>query len=118
MRQYWVYILANIHRTLYIGVTNDLERQVFEHKNALTPGFTSKYGIDRLVYFESTNEVDVALNREKQLKGWRRGKKLALIERSNPSWKDLAASWLDVGEADPSASLRMTNNIEGDEYDT
>jgi putative endonuclease len=67
MREYRVYILANIHRTLYIGVTSDLQARVYEHKNALIPGFTNKYGIDRLVYCESSNDVYAALSREKQL---------------------------------------------------
>ncbi len=95
-REYWVYILANIHRTLYIGVTNDLQRRVFEHKNDVVPGFTPKYGIDQLVYFESTNEIHEALAREKQLKGWLRKKKLALIEGMNPRWEDLSAGWFDA----------------------
>jgi putative endonuclease len=102
MREYWVYILANIHRTLYIGVTSDLQARVYEHKNALVPGFTSKYGIDRLVYCETTSDVDAALSREKQLKGWLRAKKIALIESVNPHWEDLAAEWFTAGVADPS----------------
>jgi putative endonuclease len=93
MREYWVYILANIRRTLYIGVTNDLPARVFEHKHHLVPGFTSKYGIDRLVYFESTDDVDEAIAREKQLKGWLRARKVALIKSVNPRWEDLAAEW-------------------------
>ena len=102
MREYWVYILANIHRTLYIGVTSDLQARVYEHKNALIPGFTSKYGIDRLVYCESSNDVYAALSREKQLKGWVRAKKIALIESVNPHWEDLAAAWFEPEVADPS----------------
>jgi len=93
MREYWVYILANMHRTLYIGVTSDLQARVSEHKNAIVPGFTSKYGIDRLVYCESTDNVHAALAREKQLKGWVRAKKIALIASANPLWEDLAATW-------------------------
>ena len=100
MREYWVYILANIHRTLYIGVTSDLLARVFEHRNALVPGFTAKYGIDRLVYCESTTDVYEALAREKQLKGWVRRKKIALIESANPQWEDLADDWFDAGVAD------------------
>jgi putative endonuclease len=102
MREYWVYIVANIHRTLYIGVTNNLQARIFEHRNRLTPGFTSKYGIDRLVYCESTNSVQEAIAREKQLKGWVRRKKVALIERVNPCWDDLAAEWFDAEVTDPS----------------
>ncbi|HEY3169739.1 MAG TPA: GIY-YIG nuclease family protein [Thermoanaerobaculia bacterium] len=92
-RDYFVYILASRSKTLYIGVTNDLERRMFEHKEKLIQGFTSKYRIDKLVYFEATTDVRVAISREKQLKGWRRSKKLALIEALNPSWKDLAEDW-------------------------
>jgi putative endonuclease len=94
-REYWVYILANMHHTLYIGVTNDLQARVFEHKDHVNSGFTSKYGIDMLVYFESTNDVREALAREKQLKGWLRAKKLALIESVNPHWEDLSAGWFE-----------------------
>ena len=104
MREYWVYILASVHRTLYIGVTNDLERRVFEHKNQLISGFSTKYGIDMLVYFESTDDVHEALAREKQLKGWLRKKKLALIESMNPKWADLAAYWFDPAGADSVAN--------------
>jgi len=93
VREYWVYILANMHRTLYVGVTSDLRARVYEHKNALVPGFTSKYGIDRLVYSESANDVNAALSREKQLKGWVRARKVRLIEQKNPTWKDVADTW-------------------------
>ena len=75
--------------TLYIGVTNNLIRRVYEHKNNLIKGFTSKYGVHRLVYFESTSEVESAILREKQLKKWKREWKLELIEKINPEWKDL-----------------------------
>jgi putative endonuclease len=102
MREYWVYILANMHRTLYIGVTNDVHARVYQHKHRLVPGFTSKYGVDRLVYFEQTPNVDAALAREKQLKGWLRAKKVALIESENPRWEDLAAAWFEPKAADPS----------------
>jgi putative endonuclease len=79
--------------TLYTGVTNDLSRRVYEHKSHLVPGFTSGYSLDRLVYFEETNGVDAAIAREKQIKGWVRAKKLALVRSSNPQWKDLSADW-------------------------
>jgi putative endonuclease len=92
-RDYFVYILASRSRTLYVGVTNDLERRIFEHKEKLIQGFTSKYRIDRLVYFEATTDVRAAISREKQLKGWRRSRKLALIESVNPSWEDLTEDW-------------------------
>jgi putative endonuclease len=89
-RIYYVYVLASISRTLYIGVTNDLDRRVSEHVHELTPGFTTKYHIKRLVYFEEFADIEPAITREKQLKGWRREKKLRLIESKNPSWKDLS----------------------------
>jgi putative endonuclease len=91
---YWVYITASDRRTLYTGVTNDLARRMFEHRNSLIPGFTSKYRIDRLVYFEATSDVRAAIAREKQIKGWRREKKVELIETSNPKWSDLGKEWV------------------------
>jgi putative endonuclease len=91
MGNYWVYILASAKNgTLYIGVTNDLERRVYEHKLGLIPGFTQKYKVERLVYFETTNDAYEALAREKQLKKWKRDWKLSLIESVNPNWEDLA----------------------------
>lgn len=89
LHTYYVYILASKSRRLYIGVTNNLERRMFEHKNKITPGFTSHYNIDRLVYFETTNDITAAIEREKQLKGWRREKKVTLIQGLNPAWNDL-----------------------------
>ncbi len=93
MREYYVYIMTNGVRTLYIGVTNDLARRVYEHKHKLIDGFTKKYNITFLVYFDVTSDVVAARAREKQLKGWRRDKKIALIEASNPQWKDLSLEW-------------------------
>jgi len=93
VRQYYVYIMTNRSGTLYTGVTNNLERRVYEHKHGLLPGFTKKYNIDRLVYFEATPEVTAAIAREKQIKRWRREKKVALIESMNRNWKDLSADW-------------------------
>lgn len=95
MSQYYVYIMASRSRTLYTGVTGDLERRVFEHKEKLVPGFTAKYKIERLVYFEIAEDVHAAISREKQIKGWTRSKKLALIDSVNPTWKDLSASWFE-----------------------
>ena len=92
---YYVYILASRSRNLYIGVTNDLERRVYEHKKKLVPGFTTKYNIDRLVYFVTTQDVEVAISREKQIKGWLRTKKISLIESMNPTWDDLSARWFE-----------------------
>lgn len=80
-------------RTSYVGVTNDLERRSYEHKNKLIAGFTSKYGLDRLVYFEQHTDIRVAIEREKQIKSWRREKKLALIESINARWRDLSLDW-------------------------
>jgi putative endonuclease len=89
-RTYYVYILASKSRRLYIGVTNDLSRRMWEHKNKVVEGFTKQYNIDRLVYFEDTSDVRLAIEREKQLKGWRREKKITLIETINAAWEDLA----------------------------
>ncbi|HHE31116.1 MAG TPA: GIY-YIG nuclease family protein [Chlorobaculum parvum] len=94
MRNYYVYILASKRNgTLYTGVTNDLERRIYEHKNKLVPGFTSRYEVNKLVYFETCLEIQGAIIREKQIKGWTRKRKLALIEAANPEWKDLATEW-------------------------
>jgi putative endonuclease len=95
MSQYYVYIIASRSRTLYTGVTSDLERRVFEHKEKLVPGFTAKYKIERLVYFEIAEDVHAAISREKQIKGWTRSKKLALIDSVNPTWSDLSSAWLE-----------------------
>jgi len=93
MRQFYVYILASPSRTLYTGVTNDLARRVYEHKHKLFPGFTARYNVDELVCFEETSDVNAAIGREKQIKGWTRAKKFALIESTNPHWQDLSAEW-------------------------
>jgi len=92
-RAYYVYIMTNNYATLYVGVTNNLERRVYEHKHKLVPGFTERYNLTRLVYYEQTNDVAAALAREKQIKGWLRAKKVALIESINPNWQDLAEDW-------------------------
>ncbi|MEX0315325.1 MAG: GIY-YIG nuclease family protein [Allomuricauda sp.] len=92
--QYYIYILTNKKNgTLYIGMTNNLERRVFEHKNKYTKGFTKKYDLDKLVYFETYQYVRDAILREKRLKKWKRQWKIDLIEDENPDWKDLAAEW-------------------------
>ena len=93
MKSYYVYIMTNKSRTLYTGVTNSLERRMYEHKHKLVAGFTSKYNITQLIYYEETNDVQVALAREKQIKGWLRSKKIALIDSMNPEWKDLSLEW-------------------------
>jgi len=94
-KQYYVYIMTNRSRTLYTGVTSDLERRVYEHKRKLVPGFTAKYRIKQLVYFEVTQDVHAAIAREKQIKGWLRAKKVALIESVNPEWNDLSVGWYE-----------------------
>ena len=93
MRQFYVYIMTNHSRTLYTGMTNDLARRVAEHKQKSIPGFTARYNITRLVYYEETTDVRSAIAREKQIKGWVRAKKVALIEAVNPQWRDLSAEW-------------------------
>ena len=95
MNSYYVYILTNRSKTLYTGTTNDLHRRWYEHKQKLIPGFTQKYNINRLVYYEETSDVREAIAREKQIKGWLRSKKLALIESKNPEWRDLGADWFE-----------------------
>ena len=95
MRQYYVYIMASRARTLYVGVTNDLERRAFDHKQGNIEGFTARYKVTKLVHYEATSDVHAEIEREKQLKGWRRSKKVALVETDNPEWKDLALRWYD-----------------------
>ena len=88
---YYVYIMTNRSKsTLYTGVTNNLPRRIYEHKNKLVPGFTNKYNINTLLYFETTTDVNSAIAREKQIKGWLREKKIKLIESINPEWQDLS----------------------------
>jgi putative endonuclease len=91
--RYFVYIMTNVSRTLYTGVTNNLVRRIYEHKNKIIPGFTSRYNITELVYFEETSDVQAALTREKEIKGWRRAKKSQLIASVNPKWLDLSSKW-------------------------
>src|SRR5258707_5462182 len=93
MHDYYVYILANGKRMLYVGVTNDYQRRLNEHRQKLIAGYTRQYNISLLVYFEMTLSVGAAIAREKQIKGWTRAKKLALIEASNPKWADLSEAW-------------------------
>jgi putative endonuclease len=92
-KEYYVYIMTNKSKTLYTGVTNDLVRRVYEHKSKIISGFTSRYNITKLVYFEAEDNINVAIAREKQIKGWLRAKKIALIESINPNWKDLSEDW-------------------------
>ena len=95
MKNYYVYMLTNWNNTvLYIGITNNLERRLYEHKNKLVKGFTGKYNVHKLVYYEMTTDVYSALSREKELKKWRREKKNDLVERMNAEWKDLSQDWV------------------------
>jgi putative endonuclease len=97
--------MTNRSKTLYTGVTNDLERRVYEHKQKLIEGFTKKYNLTMLAYYELTDDVQSAITREKQIKGWLRRKKVALIESLNPQWKDLSEAWYGSVTRDPSRSL-------------
>ena len=98
MKQYYVYMMTNRwHNVLYTGVTNSLERRVWEHKNGWLPGFTKKYNCHHLVYFEMYDSIEQAIAREKHIKGWVRAKKNALVATMNPEWKDLAAEWYTGG---------------------
>ena len=91
--KYWVYILTSRTGTLYIGITGYLDKRIHQHKFDTIDGFTKKYQCHRLVYYESFQEVSAAIAREKQIKGWRREKKIGLIEKLNPRWQDLAENW-------------------------
>jgi putative endonuclease len=105
---YCVYLLASgKHGTLYLGITRDLVRRVYEHKNKLTGGFTAKYGVDRLVWFEGYDDPTSAITREKALKKWRRDWKIRLIEQDNPDWGDLYSS---LSAATPGSSLPSSHS--------
>jgi len=91
---YYVYILTNkYHTVLYTGITNNLERRLYEHTHGESDGFTKRYRVTKLVHFEETTDVNAAITREKQIKGWTRKKKESLIEQSNPKWKDLGIEY-------------------------
>jgi len=107
MRTYYVYIMVSRSRVLYVGVTRDLTGRVSEHKQKLVPGFTARYNVNRLVYYEDFRDIRAAIAREKQIKGWLRSKKIALIESMNPTWQDLSEGWYGTSEgAEADASLR------------
>jgi putative endonuclease len=92
---YYVYLLTNWNnKVMYVGVTNNLERRMYEHKHKFVQGFTQKYNVDKLVYFEETRDVHAALEREKEIKKWRREKKNALVLKDNEEWRDLSEGWL------------------------
>jgi putative endonuclease len=101
-KTFHVYILASRTRVIYVGVTSDLMKRLWEHKQKLIPGFTARYNVDRLVYCEETKDALAAIAREKQIKGWLRAKKVALIETDNPAWDDLGGGWVDGSRRDPS----------------
>ena len=95
--RYFVYLLTNWNnKVMYVGVTNNLERRIYEHKNKMVQGFTEKYNVSKLVYFEETNDVASAISREKEIKKWRREKKDALAITVNPEWKDLSDGWFKI----------------------
>ena len=94
MKRYYVYIITNkTNKVLYTGVTGDLRRRIFEHKTKVVDGFTKKYNISKLVYYDSTDDVNAAIEMEKKIKGWLRKKKIELIESINPEWNDLSSSF-------------------------
>ena len=93
-RIYYIYLIANWNnKVMYAGVTNNLERRIYEHKNKLVRGFTEKYNVNKLVYYEQAKDVVSAIAREKEIKKWRREKKNQLVNKTNPSWKDLSSEW-------------------------
>ena len=109
-RYYYVYILSSLSGTLYTGITNNLFNRTLQHKNKENPGFTAKYDVNRLVYYETFIDVRAAIRREKEIKGWTRKKKIALIESQNPKWKDLAEGW---GEEIPAPSWQVRKPEQG-----
>ena len=98
MSKYYVYIMNSPTGTLYTGVTNDLMRRVYEHKHKVVEGFTKTYNVTRLAYFEETADAHSAIAREKEIKGWRRSKKIDLIKSMNPTWSDLAEDWFEKAQ--------------------
>jgi len=106
-RRYYVYILASYSGTLYIGVTGNLRRRIWQHKQHVIEGFTAEYDVTRLLYFEVYHEVLNAIAREKQLKGWKHAKKIALIETKNPKWEDLSREWHSADEQELLAKFRQ-----------
>ena len=107
-KQYFVYIMTNGPKpaVLYIGITGNLSYRVWQHKNRLIPGFTSRYNLTCLVYYEQFFYPDAAINREKEIKGWRRSKKMKLVESMNPRWDDLAKDWQNVFKPSQAAQQR------------
>jgi putative endonuclease len=112
-RHYCVYMLASYSGTLYIGVTRNLRRRVWQHKQHLIQGFTADHGVERLLYFEIYREVLDAIAREKQLKGWTRAKKVKLIEARNPKWEDLSRDWYASSDEELLAKFRQPGPTSG-----
>jgi putative endonuclease len=112
---YYVYLMTNNSGTLYVGVTNNLERRVWEHKTGATEGFTKRYKISRLIYYETTPSIKAAIEREKTLKGWTRTRELALVRSANPRWKDLSDGWYpDPAERGTSAEDQILRSAQND----
>jgi len=107
---YFTYVMASRSHTLYVGITGDLHKRVFQHKWKEHAGFTARYNCDRLVWFEPHQDVHRAIAREKVLKGWSRSKKIALIESKNPTWVDLSRDWYDCEPADFRRALDHMND--------
>ena len=103
-REYFFYMMASYRGALCAGVTNDLTRRVYEHQHKVVEGFTKKYNVTKLVYYEATDNIEVAIRRENQVKAWLRRKKVALIESVNPYWEDLAKEWYEEMPATPDPS--------------
>jgi putative endonuclease len=106
-----VYILGSISGTLYVGMTNNLYRRIWQHKQHEIEGFTKEYGVDRLLYWFSFDDVRNAIDGEKQLKGWRREKKIALIESMNPGWEDLSRGWYETSSCAASTLLARKDQV-------
>jgi putative endonuclease len=111
MKKYYVYIMSSSAGTLYTGVTSKLRSRVYAHKHKLIPGFTNKYNINRLVYYEETYDVKSAITREKQIKSWRREKKIMLINSINSTWRDLSEDWFE-NEGDESEKNQVGRNFQ------
>ncbi|HLX05153.1 MAG TPA: GIY-YIG nuclease family protein [Candidatus Binatus sp.] len=110
--RYYVYIMSNLSRTLYAGVTNDLERRVNEHKSGIFDSFTKRYRVNRLVYFQETNDINEAIEAENRIKGISRSKKIALVEEENPSWRDLSAESEPVAAASEKTGILRRSGSE------
>jgi putative endonuclease len=110
VEKYYVYLLSSKSRVLYTGITNDLGRRVHEHKIAEADGFTKRYCVNRLVYYETFKYVGNAIRREKEIKGWLRDRKIALIEANNPTWEDLSEKWARPFQYDKKQVLRFAQD--------